>query len=37
MVGASIPSPALLVLQCHLVPCARGALHTGGTLGPFSL
>lgn len=22
MVGATIPSPVLLVLQCHLVPCA---------------
>lgn len=37
MVGASIPSPALVVLQCHLVPCAQGARHAGGTPGPLSL
>ena len=37
MVRAAVPSPALLVLQCHLVPCIRGARHTDGTPGPFSL
>lgn len=34
MVGVTVPSP---VLQCHLVPCARGAWHCAGTSGPLSL